>query len=82
MYEKQIMIMQFCTANVVYRKVTVSCVRAITNVQVEVIEIPTLANNALGKHALVCIVQTATKYSTIAFVKRNMLPDAGYRLLQ
>ena len=49
---------------------------------VEVIEIPTLANNALGKHAFVCIVQTATKYSTTAFVKRNMLPDAGYRLLQ
>jgi len=40
--------------------VTVSCLRAITDVQI--IEIPTLANNALGKHAFVCIVQTATKY--------------------
>jgi hypothetical protein len=55
MYEKQIMIMQFCIANVAYRKVTffitVICVPAITDV--EVIEIPTLANSTLGKNAFV-----------------------------
>lgn len=85
MYEKQIITIECCIANVVYSVmvvvfVTVSCVRAITDVQV--IEVPSLAKNAFGKQAFVCIVQKATKHSTTAYVKRNMLPCARYRLLQ
>jgi hypothetical protein len=60
--------------------VTMSCVRAVRDV--EVIEVPTLAIKAFGKYTFVRIVLTATTYFISVFVKRDMLPDAGYRPLQ